>query len=207
MMKLLSSPLSPYGRKVNMTATIKGLSSKIDLVLTDTNKGDPALNAHNPLAKIPCLITEDGMAIFDSHVICEYMDSIGTGPQLFPRSGRERWRTLTGGALADGMIDSALLLVYEKRFRPENMHVQGWVDRQWAKINQSLAHLEAHPPSWQQNPGQQHPDYAHLTLATALGYLDFRHGGKWRAGHPRLVAWLDAFAKAVPAFEATRPVA
>ncbi len=202
MMTLLSSPLSPYGRKVKMTAAIKGLSSKIALVLTDTNKGDPALNKHNPLAKIPCLITEDGMAIYDSHVICEYLDSIGTGPVLFPRSGAARWQTLTGGALADGMIDAALLLVYEKRFRPENMSVQGWMDRQWAKINQSLDHLEVQPPQW-----SDHPDYAHLTLATALGYLDFRHGGTWRGTHPRLVAWLDDFARVVPAFEATRPVA
>ena len=202
MMKLFSSPLSPYGRKVTITAAVKGLSSRIDLVLTDTNKGDAALNARNPLAKIPCLITEGGEAIFDSHVICEYLDDTGTGPVLFPRAGPARWQTLTGGALADGIIDAALLLVYEKRFRPEGMSVQGWIDRQWAKINQSLDHLERQPPAW-----QQHPNYAHLTLAVALGYLDFRHGATWRPAHPRLVAWLDDFARAVPAFDTSKPVA
>jgi glutathione S-transferase len=185
-----------------MTAQIKGVAHQIDPVLTDTAVGDPALDAHNPLAKIPCLVLEDGSAIFDSHVICEYLDSIGGGPVLFPRSGAERWRTLTLGALADGMIDASLLLVYEKRFRPEAMHVQGWMDRQWKKIHQALDHLEGNPPLW-----HSHPDYAHVTLAAALGYLDFRHPGSWRDKHPKLVDWLDEFARAVPAFDATRPPA
>jgi len=121
---------------------------------------------------------------------------------LFPKSGAERFRTLTLGALADGILDAALLLVYEGRFRPENMKVQGWVDRQQSKVDRSLAQLEKAPPAWRGSP-----DYGHLTLAVALGYLDFRHGGKWRAGRPKLVKWLDEFAAAVPAFEATRPVA
>ena len=200
-MKLYSSPLSPYGRKVKIAAAMKGLTSKIELVPADTNKGDPDLNRYNPLGKIPCLVA-DGQAIFDSHVICEYFDAIGTGTELFPKSGAARWKTLTAGALADGILDAALLLVYEKRFRPEDKHVVAWTDRQWAKINGALALLEKAPPAW-----GAHPDYGHLTLACALGYLDFRHGGTWRASHPKLVAWLAAFAKAVPAFEATTPVA
>ena len=200
MMKLMSSPLSPYGRKVKIAARMKGLDSRIELLPTDTNKGDDALNKLNPLGKIPCLITEEGQALFDSHVICEYLDTLSATLVLFPRSGAERFRTLTLGALADGMLDAALLLVYETRFRPENMKVQSWVDRQHSKIDRSLGQLEAAPPAWSGSP-----DYGHLTLAVALGYLDFRHGGKWRAGHPKMVAWLDAFAAAVPAFEATRP--
>ena len=202
MMKLMSALLSPYGRKVKIAARMKGVDDQIELLPTDTNKGDDALNKSNPLGKIPCLITEDGMAIFDSHVICEYLDTLSASPVLFPKSGVERFRTLTLGALADGILDAALLLVYEGRFRPENMKVQGWVDRQQAKVDRSLAQLEMAPPQWQGSP-----DYGHLTLAVALGYLDFRHGGKWRAGHPKLVKWLDTFAAAVPAFEATRPVA
>lgn len=202
MMKLMSSPLSPYGRKVKIAARMKGVDGKIELLLTDTNKGDDALNKLNPLGKIPCLITEDGMAVFDSHVICEYLDTLAPTPVLFPKSGADRFRTLTLGSLADGILDAALLLVYEGRFRPENMKVQGWVDRQQSKVDRSLALLESAPPKWQGSP-----DYGHLTLAVALGYLDFRHGGKWRAGHPKLVKWLDEFAAAVPAFEATRPVA
>jgi len=200
MMKLMSSPLSPYGRKVKIAARMKGVDGQIELLPTDTNKGDDALNKLNPLGKIPCLITEEGVAVFDSHVICEYLDTRGGSPMLFPKSGAERLRTLTMGALADGVLEAALLLVYEGRFRPENMKVQGWVDRQQSKIDRSLAQLEEAPPAWSGSP-----DYGHLTLACALGYLDFRHGGKWRAGHPKLVKWLDAFAAAVPAFEATRP--
>lgn len=119
---------------------------------------------------------------------------------LFPKSGPARWRTLTLGGLADGMLDAALLIVYEGRFRPENMRVEAWLERQQSKIDRALAQLEASPPTWQGSP-----DYGHVTLAAALGYLDFRHGGKWRAGHPKLVKWLDEFAAAVPAFEATRP--
>lgn len=200
-MKLMSSPLSPYGRKVKIAAAMKGLTDRVEIFLTDTNKGDEALNKLNPLGKIPCLITDEGEAVFDSHVICEYLDSLGSAPVLFPKSGAERWRTLTLGALADGILDAALLLVYEGRFRPENMRVQAWVDRQQAKVDRALAQLEASPPAWRDSP-----DYGHVTLAAALGYLDFRHGGKWRVGHPKLVKWLDAFAAAVPAFEATRPV-
>jgi glutathione S-transferase len=200
-MKLYSSPLSPYGRKVKIAAAMKGLTSKIEMVLADTNKGDPDLNRHNPLAKIPCLVA-DAQAIFDSHVICEYLDATGTGPVLFPRSGPDRWKTLTLGSLADGILDAALLLVYEKRFRPEDKQVAAWTDRQWAKVNGALDHLEKSPPAW-----ATAPDYGHLTLACALGYLDFRHGGTWRSSHPKLVAWLERFAAAVPAFEATTPKA
>ncbi|HEX4894251.1 MAG TPA: glutathione S-transferase N-terminal domain-containing protein [Hyphomicrobiaceae bacterium] len=199
-MKLLGSPLSPYVRKVLITADLKGLSGRIDLVPTDTNKGDPALNQKNPLGKIPCLLTDDGQSIFDSHVVCEYLDTLAPAPVLFPRSGPERWRTLTLGALGDGILDAALLLVYETRFRPEGMAVQGWIDRQQSKIDRSLDLLEKDPPAM-----GAAPDYGHVTIAAALGYLDFRHQGRWRAAHPKLVAWLDTFAKAVPAFEKTRP--
>lgn len=199
-MKLLSSPMSPYVRKVRMTASMKGLDDRIEHRPADTNAGDDALNKLNPLGKIPCLITDQGDALFDSHVICEYLDSLTPTPVLFPKSGPERWRTLTLGGLGDGILDAALLLVYEGRFRPENMKVQAWVDRQQNKVDRALAQLEAAPPAWSGNP-----DYGHMTLAAALGYLDFRHGGKWRAGHPKLVKWLDSFAAAVPAFEATRP--
>jgi glutathione S-transferase len=202
MMKLLSSPASPYVRKVMITVGMKGLTGKISAQISDTNKGDPVLNAQNPLGKIPCLVIESGEALFDSHVICEYLDSLAPSPVLFPKSGPERWRTLTLGALGDGILDAALLLVYERRFRPEGMAVQAWVDRQQGKIDRAIDHLEAAPPQW-----TSAPDYGHLTIAAALGYLDFRHEGKWRARHPKMVAWLEGFAKAVPAFEATRPAA
>jgi glutathione S-transferase len=203
MMKLLSNPLSPYGRKVKMTLLMKGLADKVEIVVADTNPGDNVeINSANPLGKIPALIVDGKTAVFDSHVICEYLDSLSLSPSLFPKSGPERWKTLVLGSLADGILDAALLLVYEKRFRPEDKWHAPWQQRQYAKIDRALDQLEREPPVWGTSP-----DYGHLTLACALGYLDFRHEGKWRAGHPKLVAWLDQFAKAVPAFEATRPKA
>jgi glutathione S-transferase len=201
MMKLYSSPLSPFGRKVKIAMAMKGLQDKVEVIAADTNAGDPALNRSNPLGKIPCLVTDGGQAIYDSPVIVEYLDSLAPAPVLVPKSGMERWKTLTLGALCDGILDAALLLVYEARFRPENMAVQGWMDRQQAKIDRGLAELEKAPPAW----GAGGPDYGHLTLACALGYLDFRHKGVWRGKHPKLVAWLDTFAKAVPAFDKTAP--
>ena len=200
MMQVLSSPLSPYGRKVRLAVAIKGLEDEIEMVAVDTNPGDSLqINSANPLGKIPILIVAD-MQIFDSHVICEYLDSLTPTPVLFPKSGPERWKTLVLASLADGILDAALLLVYEKRFRPEERWHAPWQQRQQAKIDRALDHLEKGPPAWGASP-----DYGHLTLAAALGYLDFRHEGKWRAAHPQLISWLDRFAKAVPAFEATRP--
>jgi glutathione S-transferase len=203
MMKLLSNPLSPYGRKVKIAMAMKGLGDRIEVLHIDTNPlVNPQINAANPLAKIPALVVDGDTAIFDSHVICEYLDSLAPAPVLFPKGGAERIKTLTLGALCDGILDAALLLVYEKRFRPEEKWHAPWQERQQGKIDRAVDYLEKAPPAWGASP-----DYGHLTLACALGYLDFRHEGKWRAGHPKLVAWLDQFAKAVPAFETTRPKA
>lgn len=204
-MKLLSSPASPFGRKVKIVAAMKGLESRIDVEKVETVGPDSErLRKENPLGKIPVLILADGTQLFDSHVICEYLDSLAPSPRLFPASGAERFNTLTLGALGDGLIEATLMLVYEKRFRPADKWVQAWIDRQQAKIDEALAHLEANPPTW--GAGHQ-PDYGHVTIACALGYLDLRLDGQWRAGHPRLVAWLDAFAGAIPAFAATRVAA
>ena len=200
-MKLLSSPASPFGRKVKMTIAIKNLGSKVEVLKVDATAGDSTLNKSNPLGRIPCLVLDNGDGIHDSHVICEYLDTVGTGPVLVPRSGPERWRTLTLASLADGLMEQALLQVYEGRYRPENMRVATWVDRLQSKIDRTMAHLEANPPVW-----KDHPDYGHVTLAAALGYMDFRHGGKWRANHPKMVAWLEAFSAAVPSFKETTPV-
>lgn len=202
MMKLLSSPLSPYVRKVTLTIAMKGLTSQVDVHPVDSGQPDnKELTSKNPLGKIPTLIADD-MVLFDSKVICEYLDSLAPSPALFPASGAARFKTLAMGALADGILDAALLLVYEKRFRPEEKWHPVWMDRQQGKIDRTLAVLEKDPPVWGANP-----DYGHITVACALGYLDFRHEGKWRPAHPKLVAWLDRFAAAVPAFEETRPKA
>ena len=199
-MKLLSSPASPFGRKVKITIGIKRLKDQIEIVTVDTNKGDASLNAVNALGRIPTLLLDNGEALHDSHVICEYLDSIGTGPVLVPREGPARWTTLTSASLGDGLIEAALLQVYEGRFRPENMRVESWVQRLQSKIDRALDALEPAPPQW-----QGHPDYGHVTLAAALGYMDFRHGRRWRANRPNLVKWLEQFAAAVPAFAESAP--
>jgi len=201
-MRQLSSPASPYGRKVKIVAHMKGVAERIKIEPADTGiLRNETLRRENPLSKIPVLVLDDGTQLFDSHVICEYLDSLTNATKLFPSGGAERFNTLTLGALGDGILDAALLLVYEKRYRPEDKWVQDWIDRQQMKIDSSIEHLEQNPPQW-----GEHPDYGHVTVACALGYLDFRHAGKWRAKNPRMVAWLDAFAKAVPAFAATTPV-
>jgi glutathione S-transferase len=201
MMQLLSHPLSPYGRKVKIAMAMKGVADRIEVIQVDTNPlENPDITRVNPLGKIPALVIDGDTAIFDSHVICEYLDSLAPAPVLFPKGGVERVRTLTLGGLADGIMDAALLLVYEKRFRPEEKWHAPWLARQQGKIDRALDFLEGQPPIWKESP-----DYGHLTLACALGYLDFRHEGKWRAGHPGLVVWLDAFSEAVPAFAATQP--
>lgn len=186
-----------------MTARIKGLTDRIEEVATDTNNpANEPLKAANPLSKIPVLMTDDGKTIYDSPVICEYLDAQVASPVLFPGEGEARWTSQVQGALGDGIIDAAILLVYEKRFRPEEMWVQDWMDRQQAKIDAAVAQLEAAPPAFDGTP-----TYGTLTIAAALGYLDFRHEGKWRAGAPKMVAWLDRFAEAVPAFGETAPPA
>jgi glutathione S-transferase len=201
MMKLLSSPASPFVRKVRVAAGMKGVLDQIEVLPADTNKGDDNLNRLNPLGKIPCLLTDSGAVLYDSPVICEYLDSLTPQPVLFPKSGAERFAVLTRGALGDGMLDAALLLVYEKRFRPDGMQVAAWVDRQQSKIDRSLAQIAEGSLTW-----DKAPDYGHVTLACALGYLDFRHEGKWRGKAPKLVAWLERFAAAVPDFGKTTPV-
>jgi glutathione S-transferase len=202
MMRLYSAPPSPFGRKVKITARVKGLMDGISVEHADTRIANPTLAAANPLSKIPALVLADGTQLYDSGVICEYLDSLAPDPVLFPPTGIERYRCLTRAALADGIMEAALLMVYEERYRPADKWVPEWIARQQAKVDAGLASLEAAPPAW-----TTHPDYSHITLACALGYLDLRFDRTWRKSHPGLVAWLNAFSAKVPAFDATQPVA
>ncbi len=202
MMRLMYAAASPFVRKVVMTARIKGVFDQLSLELGDTRGAhNPLLIAANPLAKIPSLVLADGIQLFDSRVICEYLDSLAPTPPLYPASGMDRYRCLTRVALADGIMDAALLIVYEDRYRPADKHVPEWLARQQAKIDHALSALNASPPAW---TGQ--PDAGDIALACALGYLDLRFNGTWRPAHPALVAWLGRFAAAVPAYDATMPV-
>lgn len=207
-MKLLTAPATPFGRKAKMTAAIKGLVDAIEFVDVDTSSGnDPAILRANPLGKIPVLILDDQTSIFDSKVICEYLDCLRPTPKLIPASGPERWQCLTRAAAADGVMEASVLIVYESRFRPEECRLASWVARQQAKIDTGLEYFEkqfASEPATTFANGKS-PDYADVCLACALGYLDLRAGGNWRPANPKLVAWLSDFADHVPAFSATVP--
>ena len=199
-MKMRLSAASPYVRKVNITAALKGLSDRIELV--DPDKIDDAhpLATANPLNKVPTLVLDNGTALFDSPVICEYLDSLKASPVLFPDGGA-RWPALTRQALGDGIMDAGILILYEGRYRPAEMQVQAWLDMQQAKIDGAIKLLNGAPPKFDDSP-----DIGHISIACARGHLDFRHGGRWRAAAPALVSWLDDFAAAVPSFGATKPV-
>lgn len=199
MLILRSSPPSPFGRKVKIAAAILGLTDQIKIEMTDTNDPSDSIRKQNPLGKIPALILEDGTALFDSPVILEYLDALAGGGKIIPREGKPRWDALRLHAICDGIMDAALLQVYEKRFRPEEHWVAKWTDYQAEKVTRALDVLEAAPPAISGTP-----NIGHIALACALGYLDLRFEGKWRADYPKLVAWLDKFAAQVPAFEKTK---
>lgn len=199
MLILRSSPPSPFGRKIKIAASVLGLTDRIRIEMTDTNDPSDSIRKQNPLGKIPALILEDGSVLFDSPVILEYLDTLAGGGKIIPREGNARWDALRLHAIADGIMDAALLQVYEKRFRPEEHWVAKWTDYQAEKVTRALDVLEAAPPAM---TGM--PDIGHIGLACALGYLDLRFEGKWRAKYPKLVAWLDGFAAKVPAFEKTK---
>ncbi|MBR3192418.1 glutathione S-transferase [Bosea sp. (in: a-proteobacteria)] len=197
MLILRSSPTSPFGRKVRLAIAELGLEERIEVVPADTNDPAESLRRQNPLGKVPTLVLEDGSTLFDSRVIAEYLDHLIGGGRLFP-SGEGRFAQLRLQALADGICDAGLLQVYEVRLRAPEMRSPVWTENQAGKIARALAALEAAPPAYDR------PRIGEIALACALGYLDLRFDGAWRADHPALVAWLDGFADKVPAFEATR---
>lgn len=199
MMILRSSPPSPFGRKIKIAAGILGIEGEIKVEPTDTLDPNDSVRLQNPLGKIPVLILEDGFTLYDSRVILEYLDHYAGGGRIIPRKSGPRFAALRLQALCDGILDAAILRVYETRFRPPERHEPKWLDHQAGKIERGLAVLEADPPQL-----TDLPNVGAITLACALGYLDLRFPGVWRDTHPRLVGWLDTFAARVPAFEKTR---
>ena len=202
MLTLRSSPSSPFVRKVRIAASVLGLEPEIALEPADTMNASDPVRRQNPLGKIPALVLEDGTVLFDSRVILDYLDYRAGGGRIVPSDAGARFAALRLQALADGLMDASVLLVYEGRFRPAERHEPKWLDHQSGKIARALAALESTPPA----PSTT-PDVGQIALACALGYRDFRFEGTWRREHPRLVAWLDRFAARVPAFAATAPPA
>lgn len=201
MIEVTNALTSPFVRKVRIVTAMKGLDGQVAFLDPETDKDRcAALRAANPLQKVPAARLEDGTLIFDSHVICEHLDTLSPTPCLYPASGPERLRTLTLAALADGIMEAAVLVIYESRFRPQEKWHQPWIDKQQEKVDKAVAHLESHVPDW-----GAHPQYGHISLACALGFLDLRQDGRWRKTSPRLAAWLERFSASVPSFGATEP--
>jgi glutathione S-transferase len=188
-MKLFFSSTSPYVRKCMACAHELGLVSRIELLPSKAHPidRDASIVAANPLGKVPTLVTDEGQALHDSRVICEYLDQLGGG-SLFPKDG-SRWNALALQALADGLMDACLLARYEDAVRPEALRWAEWRQGQMDKVTTSLAALEAGTPALDAS--------VHIgTLATgcALWYLDLRFPEVvWRKQHPKLAAWWAAF--------------
>lgn len=199
-MKLRYSPASPYVRKVMIVAHEGGLADRIEKVATSVVpvKANDELKAENPLVKLPSLTTDDGETLFDSPVICEYLDSLHKATKMFPAAGPARWKALRRQALGDGILDAAILTRYETGVRPKELQWGEWVEGQMRKVRGALDALE--------HENLNGPfDIGTLTIACALGYLDFRFPQEeWRKTRPKLAAWFAEIANR-PSMKATMP--
>ncbi|MFN6956102.1 MAG: glutathione S-transferase [Acetobacteraceae bacterium] len=198
-MKLHYSAASPYVRKVMACAIARGLEGGIEKITTNPHASPEDLLANNPLSKVPALVTPDGIAVFDSPVICEFLDSHGDAPPLFPPVGSpERLKALLRQATADGIMDAAVARRMQSQ-HPQDEARRAFDARQKAAVERALAALERDPPTGLADIGA-------ISVACALGYLDFRFPHEpWREAHPRLAAWFAEVSKLRPIAE-TVPV-
>ncbi|WGW05402.1 glutathione S-transferase [Tropicibacter oceani] len=199
-MKLMKSDASPFVRKVVVTLHETGLLPEVTLidVATTPLAPDSALIAANPMGKIPALLRDSGPTLYDSRVICRYLDD-RAGTALYPQD--RLWDTLTLEATADGIMEAAVLITYEMRFRPADMVFQDWIDGQWGKIARALDALETRWLSHLHGP----LDMGQIAVGCALGYLDLRHDVRgWRTGHEGLADWYAGYAQR-ESMQATAP--
>lgn len=198
-MELLGSPASPFVRKVCVMMAEAGITDiPFGQVAASPLGGEDRLNAANPLGKIPALTRPDAPTLYDSRVITRYLDAT-YGAGFYPEA--RLWDVLTIEATADGIMDAAVNLTYEARFRPAEIQFAPWMDGQWTKIARALDALEGQWLSHLNGP----LDMGQIAVGCALGYLDFRHDARgWRNGRDGLAAWFAAFA-ARPAMQATQP--
>ncbi len=200
-MKIYYSQTSPYVRKCLVAAHHLGLLGRIEKLPSAAHpvNRDQSIIPHNPLGKVPTFIADDGTVLYDSRVVCEYLNDLAKG-SLFPTTAAARWRALTDQALADGILDAALLVRYEVTVRDEGRRSPGWIDGQMDKIRTGLARFETTIGT---DVGRL--DIGTIALACALGYLDFRFADLgWRKSNPNLARWYEAVA-ATPAMQATQP--
>jgi glutathione S-transferase len=198
-MKLYYTPTSPFVRKVLVAAHELGVAGGIETVtLRPTpTKASPELSSVNPLSKIPALVTDDGTTLFDSRVICEYLDTLHDGPKLVPPSGPRRFHVLRTQALADGILDAAILVFYERTQRPENLHWDAWLEGQAEKARQGLDALAGDVRARggvEKTDARETVDLAQIAIACTLGWLELRKPlGDVREGRDELFAWYDRF--------------
>ncbi len=199
-MQLITNPASPFCRKVEIVLLETGLNTEVEYCGAKANPLDtPAMIAEaNPIGKIPALIPENGRAIYDSRVICRYLDDRAKAG-LYPAEGL--WDALTLEATGDAICDSGVAMVYEGRFRPPERQHAPWVEGQWSKIERSLDALSGRFMPLLEGP----LNIGQIAVACGLGYLDFRHADRdWRAGRDDLAAWYATFLER-PALAATIP--
>jgi glutathione S-transferase len=199
-MKLFHSHFSPFVRKVMVVAHELGLAERIELLPSAAHptKRDTNILALHPLAQVPTLIADDGHAIADSRVICEYLDALGGG--MFPAPGPARWLALNDQSTADGLLNAALLIRYELTVREEGERSSAWIAGQTAKIESALDTFEAGVAAL-----ADRIDIGTIAVACALGYLDLRFPDlAWRRRSPALAAWFEGF-DARASMQATRP--
>ncbi|MBI1245397.1 MAG: glutathione S-transferase [Alphaproteobacteria bacterium] len=202
-MKLAYSAASPYVRKVMILAHECGLADRIEKVPTAVRPDQPniAYGSTNPLMKVPALTTDGGEVLFDSRVICAYLDTLHSGRKLIPETGGARWKALRLEAFGDGMTDAALLVRYETFLRPENLRWKEWIDGQSLKVTQALDQLESEPD---QLAGDV--TIGHIAVAAGLGWISFRNIVDAFAGRPKLKAWFEKMSER-PSLKATAPAA
>jgi len=186
-MQLYDNPASPFCRKVQVLLRETGQLDEVEIVFAFGHPLAPEKMplAQNPLGKIPCLVRRDGPALYDSRVICRYLDA-RAGSGLYPE--KRMWDVLTLEATADGIMDAAVLMVYEGRARPEAIRYPDWVEAQWSKVARALDVLEERWMGHLAGPMTM----AHIAVGCALGYVDFRHSDReWRKGRDTLAAWFE----------------
>ena len=196
-MKITASGASPYVRKVMACAIARGIDQQLEKWTIATT--DPVLSNSNPLGKVPTLINDEGVALFDSPVICEFLDSVGSAPALFPAAGPARWAALRLQAIGDGILDASQPRRREIAL-PQDEGRVGYIDLQRGKVARAVEVLEKEAASL-----GALKTVGDIAVACALGYLDFRFAHEpWRPGHPKLEAWyasvvnLPPMAKTVP---------
>lgn len=189
-MKLYYSPTSPFVRKVNIFAIEVGLDKKIEWVKTNPWLAEDILTTENPLSKIPTLITDDNQVIYDSRVICEYLDTLHHGKKLHPSKEQDRWPVLRLQALADGIVESGILRFLETK-RPKELQSSDWDSNQKGSVIRGLDNLENTVSEWGNNL-----DIGVISVACVLGWLDFRFANEdWRTGRDQLNSWFAEFSK------------